>query len=161
MNAQCSYIAMGSNEGVATADKAIANAAASGSWVLIKNVHLAPVWLQSLEKRLGSLKPHPEFRVFPFHGDQSKDTGQLVKSFESAHVRTTSRSTGKHEGLAVYLVCTGNSATKRESTFVRAALILACCDPRTLALCAGLRMERLLGVQRQRRKIALIVLQIE
>ena len=64
MKAQCSYIAMGSNEGVATADKAIANAAASGSWVLIKNVHLAPVWLQSLEKRLGSLKPHPEFRVF-------------------------------------------------------------------------------------------------
>ncbi len=64
MEAQCSYIAMGSNEGVATADKAIANAAASGSWVLIKNVHLAPVWLQSLEKRLGSLKPHPEFRVF-------------------------------------------------------------------------------------------------
>ena len=64
MKAQCSYIAMGSNEGVATADKAIANAAALGSWVLIKNVHLAPIWLQSLEKRLGSLKPHPEFRVF-------------------------------------------------------------------------------------------------
>lgn len=62
--AQCSYIAMGSIEGVASADKAISNAAATGNWVLIKNVHLAPIWLQSLEKRLGSLKPHPEFRVF-------------------------------------------------------------------------------------------------
>ena len=62
--AHCSYIAMGSIEGVASADKAISNAAATGTWVLIKNVHLAPMWLQSLEKRLGSLKPHPEFRIF-------------------------------------------------------------------------------------------------
>ena len=62
--AQCSYIAMGSNEGVASADKAISNAAAVGSWVLIKNVHLAPQWVQSLEKRLGSLKPNPDFRIF-------------------------------------------------------------------------------------------------
>ena len=61
---QCSFIAMGSNEGVASADKAISNAAATGSWVLIKNVHLAPLWLQSLEKRLGSLKPHSDFRIF-------------------------------------------------------------------------------------------------
>ena len=62
--AQCAYIAMGSNEGVASADKAISNAAATGSWVLIKNVHLAPQWVQSLEKRLGSLKPNADFRVF-------------------------------------------------------------------------------------------------
>ena len=62
--AQCIYIAMGSNEGVASADKAISNAAAIGSWVLVKNVHLAPQWVQSLEKRLGSLKPHTDFRLF-------------------------------------------------------------------------------------------------
>ena len=62
--AQCSNIAMGSAEGLASADKAISNAAAIGSWVLIKNVHLAPLWLQSLEKRLNSLKPHPDFRLF-------------------------------------------------------------------------------------------------
>lgn len=64
MKAQCSNIAMGSSEGVGSADKAISNAAANGSWVLIKNVHLAPVWLQSLEKRLNSLKPHTDFRLF-------------------------------------------------------------------------------------------------
>jgi len=63
-HATCTNIAMGSNEGLASADKAISNAAANGSWVLIKNVHLAPTWLQSLEKRMDSLKPNPDFRLF-------------------------------------------------------------------------------------------------
>ncbi|KAJ9669487.1 dynein heavy chain [Coniosporium apollinis] len=62
--ATCTNIAMGSNEGLASADKAISNAAATGAWVLVKNVHLAPTWLQSLEKRIESLKPHSEFRLF-------------------------------------------------------------------------------------------------
>ncbi|TAQ87556.1 hypothetical protein B7494_g4139 [Chlorociboria aeruginascens] len=62
--ATCTNIAMGSNEGLASADNAIGNAAANGSWVLIKNVHLAPTWLQSLEKRMDSLKPHADFRLF-------------------------------------------------------------------------------------------------
>ncbi|KAF2458872.1 dynein heavy chain [Lineolata rhizophorae] len=62
--ASCTNIAMGSNEGLASADKSISNAAATGSWVLVKNVHLAPTWLQSLEKRIDSLKPHPDFRLF-------------------------------------------------------------------------------------------------
>lgn len=61
---KCANIAMGSNEGLESADKAISNAAATGTWVLIKNVHLAPSWLQSLEKRLDSLKPHKDFRLF-------------------------------------------------------------------------------------------------
>lgn len=60
----CANIAMGSNEGLESADKAISNAAATGNWVLVKNVHLAPSWLQSLEKRLESLKPHSNFRLF-------------------------------------------------------------------------------------------------
>ncbi|KAJ5127831.1 hypothetical protein N7448_008610 [Penicillium atrosanguineum] len=63
-HATCANIAMGSNEGLESADKAISNAAAAGNWVLVKNVHLAPSWLQSLEKRLDSLKPHREFRLF-------------------------------------------------------------------------------------------------
>lgn len=60
----CHNIAMGSNEGITSADKAISNAAQTGHWVLIKNVHLDPTWLQSLEKRMESLNPHPEFRLF-------------------------------------------------------------------------------------------------
>ncbi|KAJ1333646.1 dynein cytoplasmic 1 heavy chain [Microdochium nivale] len=61
---RCTNIAMGSNESVASADKAISNAAQAGSWVLVKNVHLAPTWLQSLEKRMDSLNPHADFRLF-------------------------------------------------------------------------------------------------
>ncbi|PYH83869.1 hypothetical protein BO82DRAFT_305978 [Aspergillus uvarum CBS 121591] len=64
MDATCANIAMGSNEGLQSADKAISNAAAAGTWVQVKNVHLAPSWLQSLEKRLESLKPHRDFRLF-------------------------------------------------------------------------------------------------
>jgi len=64
MGVRCTNIAMGSNEGLASADKAIAAAAQTGSWVLVKNVHLAPTWLQSLEKRMDSLNPNPEFRLF-------------------------------------------------------------------------------------------------
>ncbi|KAL2166549.1 hypothetical protein VTG60DRAFT_2516 [Thermothelomyces hinnuleus] len=64
MRVRCTNIAMGSNEGVASADKAIANAAQTGSWVLVKNVHLAPTWLQSLEKRMESLNPNKDFRLF-------------------------------------------------------------------------------------------------
>lgn len=63
-NAQCANIAMGSAEGIAAANKAINNAAAKGSWVLVKNVHLTPSWLQGLEKQLNSVKPHKEFRLF-------------------------------------------------------------------------------------------------
>ncbi|CAK7266377.1 dynein heavy chain [Sporothrix epigloea] len=64
MTARCTNIAMGSAEGLASADKAVSNAAQMGSWVLIKNVHLAPTWLQSLEKRMDSLNPHADFRLF-------------------------------------------------------------------------------------------------
>ncbi|ETN45168.1 uncharacterized protein HMPREF1541_10045 [Cyphellophora europaea CBS 101466] len=63
-NASCANVAMGSEESLASADKAITGAAANGTWVLIKNVHLAPQWLQSLEKRLSALKPHDDFRLF-------------------------------------------------------------------------------------------------
>lgn len=61
---RCSNIAMGSNEGPRSADQALSEAAATGHWVLVKNVHLAPGWLQGLEKRLGSLRPHADFRLF-------------------------------------------------------------------------------------------------
>ena len=64
LHVTCANVAMGSNESLTSADKAISSAAANGTWVLIKNVHLAPQWLQSLEKRLNSLNPHSEFRLF-------------------------------------------------------------------------------------------------
>ncbi|OXA50597.1 Dynein heavy chain, cytoplasmic [Folsomia candida] len=57
-------IAIGSAEGFTQADGAIASAVKTGRWVLLKNVHLAPQWLLQLEKKLHSLQPHPQFRLF-------------------------------------------------------------------------------------------------
>lgn len=64
MQVRCTNIAMGSDEAGTAADKAIAAASSAGSWVLVKNVHLAPDWLQGLEKRMEGLNPRKEFRLF-------------------------------------------------------------------------------------------------
>ena len=80
VNATCASIAMGSNESLAAADKAISNAAASGNWVLVKNVHLTPQWLQSLEKRIGSLKPHADFRLFLSTETSPKIPANLIRA---------------------------------------------------------------------------------
>lgn len=57
-------IAMGSEEGYAVAEKSIASAARQGTWVLLKNVHLASTWLQDLEKKLFRMHVHDNFRIF-------------------------------------------------------------------------------------------------
>lgn len=57
-------IAIGSAEGFSQAEKAINVAVKSGRWVLLKNVHLAPQWLVQLEKKLHSIQPHNNFRLF-------------------------------------------------------------------------------------------------
>lgn len=56
--------AMGSEEGFNVADKAIKAASNAGSWVLLKNVHLAIKWLSELEKKLYSMNPQQNFRLF-------------------------------------------------------------------------------------------------
>jgi dynein heavy chain 1, cytosolic len=61
---RCSSVAMGSHEAFSLADQAIATAARNGSWVLLRNVHLAPAWLAQLEKRLQSLNASRNFRLF-------------------------------------------------------------------------------------------------
>ncbi|XP_063712959.1 cytoplasmic dynein 1 heavy chain 1-like isoform X4 [Symsagittifera roscoffensis] len=61
---QLTAISIGSAEGFKQADSAISMAAKSGRWVLLKNVHLAPQWLAGIEKKLHSLTPNPQFRLF-------------------------------------------------------------------------------------------------
>lgn len=63
-NMRCTSVAMGSAEGFTLADQAISTAIKTGSWVMLKNVHLAPSWLGQLEKKLHSMKPHRQFRLF-------------------------------------------------------------------------------------------------
>ena len=64
VNARCTPVAMGSQEGFALADHAITTGARTGNWVLLKNVHLAPSWLSQLEKKIHSLNPNRDFRLF-------------------------------------------------------------------------------------------------
>ena len=61
---QYQALAMGSAEGYELADTAITAAAKHGHWLLLKNVHLSPAWLSSLEKRLHRLAVHKDFRLF-------------------------------------------------------------------------------------------------
>lgn len=61
---KCLNVALGSAEAQSNADKAITEAATTGTWVFIKNVHLGVPWLQSLEKKLNSLRPNASFRLF-------------------------------------------------------------------------------------------------
>jgi len=51
-------VAIGSPEAFEQAETAIKQAARSGSWVLLKNVHLAPSWLVELEKTVYKLSLH-------------------------------------------------------------------------------------------------------
>jgi dynein heavy chain 1, cytosolic len=76
----CASVAMGSNESVASADAALASAAANGSWVLIKNVHLAADWLQNLVKRIDSLKPNNDFRLFLSMETSNKIPSSLLRA---------------------------------------------------------------------------------
>ncbi|KAG6914356.1 hypothetical protein DXG01_000842, partial [Tephrocybe rancida] len=62
--ARSTQVAIGFEEGFTLADQAIAAASRQGSWVLLKNVHLAPSWLGQLEKKLQTLNPHRNFRLF-------------------------------------------------------------------------------------------------
>ncbi|XP_013402014.1 cytoplasmic dynein 1 heavy chain 1-like isoform X1 [Lingula anatina] len=64
LNKPVSSIAIGSAEGFDEAAKVINSASRAGKWVMLKNVHLAPGWLVQLEKKLHSLQPHPNFRLF-------------------------------------------------------------------------------------------------
>ncbi|KAJ3212195.1 hypothetical protein HDU67_003972 [Dinochytrium kinnereticum] len=57
-------VAMGSAEGYTLAETAISTGVKTGTWVLLKNVHLSPAWLSQLEKRLHSMKSNDNFRLF-------------------------------------------------------------------------------------------------
>jgi len=57
-------VAMGSEEGFDQANRAISGAIKDGSWVLLRNIHLCAEWLKDLEKKLYSMHPSPNFRLF-------------------------------------------------------------------------------------------------
>ena len=64
LNRKCMPIAIGSSEGFELVEKNFLNKMRAGEWLVLKNVHLAPTWLNELEKKLYSNEPDPKFRLF-------------------------------------------------------------------------------------------------
>jgi dynein heavy chain 1 len=59
-------VSMGSAEGFEAAEKAMNTALKNGMWLLLRNVHLCPKWLATIEKKLYNAREtaHPHFRLF-------------------------------------------------------------------------------------------------
>ena len=64
LNKKFLSIAIGSSEGFELVEKNWANKIKTGEWLVLKNVHLAPNWLNELEKKLYANEPNPNFRLF-------------------------------------------------------------------------------------------------
>ena len=64
LNKHYDDVAIGSAEGFELANRYIEHALKTGTWVILKNVHLAPTWLRELEQDLYRANPHENFRIF-------------------------------------------------------------------------------------------------
>ncbi|WFC97966.1 hypothetical protein MYAM1_000686 [Malassezia yamatoensis] len=63
-NRVCEEVALGTPEGFVAADRAVAQAAKLGHWVLIQNAHLDSSWLMNLVPRLAAFQSQKSTRVF-------------------------------------------------------------------------------------------------
>jgi dynein heavy chain 1 len=57
-------VAVGAADSYSTIEKATQGAADRGDWILVRNVHLSPIWTSKYITFLSNLKPNPNFRVF-------------------------------------------------------------------------------------------------
>lgn len=64
MGVKLTSVAIGSAEGFKQSEVAVDQSVRNGSWVMLKNVHLATSWLNDFEKKLFALNPHQNFRIF-------------------------------------------------------------------------------------------------
>eukprot|EP00397_Hematodinium_sp_SG-2012_P000022 GEMP01000022.1.p1 GENE.GEMP01000022.1~~GEMP01000022.1.p1 ORF type:complete len:4594 (-),score=1270.22 GEMP01000022.1:1053-14834(-) len=76
---QVASVAMGSPEGYPIADKGVLAASKQGTWLLLKNVHLCISWLMELEKKLYSMHPHENFRLFLTMESTPKIPANLIR----------------------------------------------------------------------------------
>lgn len=79
VNKKYTAVAIGSPEAFGLVDTAIRNSAKSGSWVLLKNVHLAPAWLAELEKKIYNMPLDPNFRLFMTMENNPKVPSTLLR----------------------------------------------------------------------------------
>ena len=79
-NKKYTSVAIGSPEAFGLVDTAIRNAAKSGNWVLLKNVHLAPRWLIELEKNIYNMSLDKSFRLFLTMENNPKVPATLIRA---------------------------------------------------------------------------------
>lgn len=73
-------MAIGSPEAFVLVDQAIRQAAKSGNWLLLKNVHLAPAWLIELEKTIYNMQLDKDFRLFMTMENNPKVPSTLLRA---------------------------------------------------------------------------------
>ncbi|EAY22062.1 Dynein heavy chain family protein [Trichomonas vaginalis G3] len=61
---QIESVAVGSQDSQENIESVVRQAGQRGQWIIIKNVHLAPIWTRDFVKSLNTMKLHPEFRLF-------------------------------------------------------------------------------------------------
>ncbi|BFZ56714.1 dynein heavy chain [Savitreella phatthalungensis] len=70
-------VSLGAGESIALAERMLDLTARSGTWLVLKNVHLEQRWLESLRVRVVKARPMPSFRLFL----TTEQTAVVPKSF--------------------------------------------------------------------------------
>lgn len=107
-------VAIGSPEAFEEAESAIKLAARSGSWVLLKNVHLAPSWLVELEKMVYKLQLNNNFRLFLTMELNPKVPSTLIRSSRVLMFEPP-------QGIKAALIRSYNHATSKERSDTKPA----------------------------------------
>ncbi|KAK8883373.1 Cytoplasmic dynein 1 heavy chain 1 [Tritrichomonas musculus] len=89
-------VAVGAADTYSIIEQTVQTAAAKGNWVIIKNVHLAPLWTRNFVKTLANLRAKPEFRIF-MTSEINPKVGSAV--FRSCRVIVFESATGVRANL--------------------------------------------------------------
>ena len=84
-------VAVGAADSYGMIEETVSAAAQKGSWVIVKNVHLAPYWIRTFIKTVASMDSQPQFRVF-FTSEINPKVGSNV--FRSSRVIAIESATG-------------------------------------------------------------------
>jgi dynein heavy chain 1, cytosolic len=115
-SAAMASVAMGSAEGYEAAERAVTAAARSGTWVLLRNIHLCPGWLSALEQRLHALPTHPATRLFLTAEVHASLPPSLLRASE---LLTVEAPTGVRANVLRYLAAVPKAADNSSSSSTR------------------------------------------
>lgn len=71
---------MGAEENIELANKMVEQGAKTGSWVIIKNIHISISWLSSFERLWSNQKVHKNCRVFLISEFTEKIPNRIIQN---------------------------------------------------------------------------------